>query len=242
MQSSGGVDETSSLKGVDVQTVSLDEQMDRLQARGLMYALLSISLEEPTPSLIHDWLAGNLVAAFRETSAVLPGLEVEPVLAEMERSQSEQDGRPEDTVQSELNLEHLRLFVGPGHVPCPPYESVYLENVPADQRGLLMGDAAVDVRNRYRAAGLDMVPGHVDLPDHMSTELEFMHFQCQKELEAWSAGDERQAQNWSAGQREFLMDHLKVWTPAFCEALLAATENGLYRGLAVLCRAYVASE
>ncbi len=207
-----------------------------------MYALLSIGLTEPTTRLVRDWLAGDLVAAFREASAALPGLEIEPVLSEMDRSRCDRAGRSRKSVHSELKQEYLRLFVGPGHVPCPPYESVYLENVPADRRGLLMGDATVDVRHRYQAAGLDMAPGHVDLPDHVSTELEFMHFQCQKELEAWSAGDEPKARDWSIGQRAFLTDHLKVWTPAFCEALLAATENGLYRGLAEVCRAYVVSE
>ena len=220
-----------------MQKVNRGEQMDRAQARGLLYALLSISLGEPTATLARDWLGGDLVAAFREAAAALPGLDLEPVLAEMEAG-----SRPEANVLSELKLEHLRLFVGPGRVPCPPYESVYREDVPADQRGLLMGPAAADVRNRYRAAGLDMAAGHVDLPDHMGTELEFMHFQCQKELDAWTAGEEAQAQVWVVGQRSFLADHLKVWTPAFCDALTAATENALYRGWAGLCRAYIAAE
>ena len=35
--------------------------------------------------------------------------------------------------------EHERLFVGPGPVPCPPYESFWREDVPIDIRRSLMG-------------------------------------------------------------------------------------------------------
>jgi len=39
----------------------------------------------------------------------------------------------------ELRLEYNRLFVGPGALACPPYESVYRRDRPESERGMLMG-------------------------------------------------------------------------------------------------------
>ena len=53
---------------------------------------------------------------------------------------------PEDTTSTYLGKEHLRLFVGPGHVQCPPYEAVYRKDRPVMEKGLVMGPSTTDVR------------------------------------------------------------------------------------------------
>ena len=49
--------------------------------------------------------------------------------------------------------EHERLFVGPGPVPCPPYESFWREDVPIDIRRSLMGPCTAELRQLYADAG-----------------------------------------------------------------------------------------
>ena len=59
-------------------------------------------------------------------------------------------------VPLELRVEYNRLFVGPGKLPCPPYESVYRTDRVEGEIGTLMGPSALDVKNRYAEAGLEI--------------------------------------------------------------------------------------
>ena len=77
-----------------------------------------------------------------------------------------------------FKVEFSRLFVGPYEMPAAPYGSVYLE-----EGRKMMGDSTLDVRNRYREAGLDTAQTFKDAPDHISAELEFMHYLIFKEIE-----------------------------------------------------------
>jgi TorA maturation chaperone TorD len=71
-----------------------------------------------------------------------------------------------------LKVDFSKLFVGPYTLSAAPYGSVYLES-----ERKMMGNSTLDVRNRYRDAGLDTVKTFKDAPDHISVELEFMaHF------------------------------------------------------------------
>ena len=62
-----------------------------------------------------------------------------------------------------FKVEFSRLFVGPYEMLAAPYGSVYLE----DGRRM-MGDSTLDVKNRYREAGLNTAKTFKDAPDHIS--------------------------------------------------------------------------
>ena len=71
-----------------------------------------------------------------------------------------------NTKRIELETEYTSLFVNSyPTLPCPPYESYYRE-------GRLYGDSTDEVRNIYRQKGLEF--SHVEAPDHISVELEFL--------------------------------------------------------------------
>lgn len=139
---------------------------------------------------------------------------------------------------AEIEASHLRCF---GHTiskECPPYEGEY------DQAHIFQKTQALaDIAGFYRAFGLEPAAEAHERADHISVELEFMHFLCRKEAYALGRGHapERIAQSREA-QATFLREHLGRWAPEFARRLCAKDDRGLYGRLSELLDAYVRSE
>jgi len=123
--------------------------------------------------------------------------------------------------------EHERLFVGPGTVPCPPYESVWRNDVPVHLRRSLMGPCTEDLRRLYTEIGLQVAPSSGELPDHVAVELEALAYAIRSPGSIQSAG-------------ALLTDHLAKWLPAFCRAVAHETAQPFYKELAVLTPGWLA--
>ena len=126
-----------------------------------------------------------------------------------------------------FKVEFSRLFVGPYEMPAAPYGSVYLE----DGRKM-MGDSTLDVKNRYREAGLNTAKTFKDAPDHISAELEFIYYLIFKEIEAFSNSDTQTAIGFIQKQKSFLEDHLLAWVPEFVASIIECAEKTFYPNLA----------
>lgn len=113
--------------------------------------------------------------------------------------------RDEDSIR-EAEYAFNRLFVGPGPVPAPPYASVYLDAEP-----LLMGQAAVSMRELIRSLGL-AVREEDNLPeDHLACELEV--WLVLRSLAPAEDGGLRQS---AEEALHWLLDgHMSVWIPEF---------------------------
>lgn len=155
---------------------------------------------------------------------------------------SSETSRPSDTVPTNLSKEHLRLFVGPGHIQCPPYESVYRKDRPLPERGLVMGPSTADVRRRYTEANLNMSKKFTDLPDQIAVEMEFMHFLCAEESKFTQQGDLQESTKFRKMQEEFLIDHLKPWTNAFADCILKSSNSPFYNAAANLLKEFIQME
>lgn len=136
-----------------------------------------------------------------------------------------------------LLLEHTRLFIGPYKLPAPPYESVYR----TDER-LVMQQPTIEVRKAYLQAGLEVKGIHTSPDDHISAELEFMEYLCDKTASALKNQDACEAMRYIELQRKFLEEHLNKWVPAFSEDILRSAKQDFYRGAALLLRGFVSSE
>lgn len=104
----------------------------------------------------------------------------------------------------EFQAEYLRLFeVSMGAPPCPLYSGLY--------RG---GRKAVmeELTRFYSFFGLSIEHGAGELPDHVTTELEFIHFLAFKELNAIEQGID--ASPYQRAQADFLERQLTTWLPA----------------------------
>jgi TorA maturation chaperone TorD len=145
-------------------------------------------------------------------AAVAVGLEphlVEALEAALEASDGDQ-----------LLAEYERLFVGPGRVPCQPYEALWRDDQPRRERGRLMGKASMEIAALYGELELVVSSDAHELPDHIAIEWEALAY-------AFESGATEIAAS-------LLERHLAVWLPAFCSAVEAETEGPFYRALAAL--------
>ncbi|MBI2877973.1 MAG: molecular chaperone TorD family protein [Candidatus Tectomicrobia bacterium] len=123
----------------------------------------------------------------------------------------------------ELQEAYTNLFdVGMGGPPCPLYEGSYV--------GWGRTQLFEELLRFYEFFGLELSPSGRELPDHLTVELEFMHYLTFQEAQAEDPFPYRLA------QRDFLSRHLAHWVPLMAERLAQKTESGLFARLGeVLC-------
>ena len=112
----------------------------------------------------------------------------------------------------EMEVEFSRLFdVGASGPPCPLNAGIYL-----DDRMQALEESV----RFYNYFGLTAGEDFEELPDHITTQLEFMHFLAHTQGELDS--EPEQAANYLRAQRDFLKRQLGRWIPQLHER---ATEN-----------------
>jgi TorA maturation chaperone TorD len=195
--------------------------------RGNVYRILALAFSPPQPE------TKNIHSAILDAYASLHSVE--------DTSASEVDPS-ENAMSTDLGREHLRLFVGPGHIQCPPYEAVYRKDRPLLEKGLVMGPSTADVRRRYTEANLAMSKKFTDLPDHIAVEMEFMHFLCAEESKFTQQGNPQESAKIRKMQQEFLNEHLKPWVNDFADCVLRSTNSSFYKRAADLLKAFIEHE
>lgn len=142
---------------------------------------------------------------------------------------------PVDVVASGMDVEFVRLLAsGMSDALSPPTESYY--RVPG--RGGGIGEFVADLQREYGEMGMRAV-GFGEAPDHLSTELDVMSHLCGREVEAWVAGEARQAGEVVQLESRFLKRHLAIWVPMFWERVVAARPQAIYQDLATAIHAFV---
>ncbi|MEQ6378269.1 molecular chaperone TorD family protein [Bacillaceae bacterium S4-13-56] len=138
---------------------------------------------------------------------------------------------------TEWRVEFTRLFVGPDHLPCPPYEACYREKLEDGSFGYLMGKTTLAVKNLYSEVGLEVNPPQ--MPDHISAELEGMALFTNMEHEAWKKDDKEAVLISMQFEQRLLGEHLTQWVPAFCQDVKTSARSNYYKALALLTGSYV---
>lgn len=183
-----------------LQAVSQPEAR-RAVARSRAYATFARLFDYPDGELVEDVRDGTLAEALRSVLA-----EVDPALAASGNwaALREAGGEPDD-----LAVEYTRLFdVGASGPPCPLYGGLY--------SGARMKTMEEAVRF-YNHFGLSMAESPRELPDHITTQLEFLHFLAFREAEALEADDDPAA--FQRAQRDFVSRHPGRWVPRLRERL-----------------------
>lgn len=130
----------------------------------------------------------------------------------------------------EVRSDYLALFVGPGHLLAPPYESV--------QRGeerLVFDAETLQVRAWYSRFGLEAPRLNQEPDDHVGLELEFLTHLGRLALDQ----PEEEARVFALlGQ--FVAEHLGTWAPALASQIQAHAATCFYRGVGHLLGATVA--
>jgi len=175
-------------------------------ARSRAYALFAEAMIYPDEEMRQILLEGGLAEPLRECLvAISPDIAASP-----ERWRALQDV----VGAEELAIEYTRLFdAGASGPPCPLYGGLY-----GGDRMAKMEEAV----RFYNHFGLALSQEQRELPDHISTQLEYMHFLAYREVEALQAGLDPGP--YRRAQRDFVSRNLGAWIPKLCERL--EKENG----------------
>lgn len=112
--------------------------------------------------------------------------------------------------------EYRRLFVGPGHLPAPPWGSVY-----TDRECVVFGESTLALRAWMRTVGVERLADERTPEDHIGLMLALLSFLAAERPELVD---------------DYLRDHLLTWAPHYLETLEEAAEQPFYAGLARLTR------
>lgn len=139
--------------------------------------------------------------------------------------------RDEFSIQDfdELRSDYTRLFIGPGKVLAPPWESVY-----HSEERLVFQEQTLKVRAWYRRFGLEAEKIHNEPDDHIGLELFFLAHLASLGLEAIEKQDEEALNRTLQAQRQFLREHPLKWARLWCELVDEYARTDFYHGLALL--------
>ena len=128
----------------------------------------------------------------------------------------------EPQVLEDFEAEFVRIFdAGPGGPPCPLYEGKYAADRMVNMESLV---------RFYNHFGLSVAEAKErEMPDHITTELEFMHYLAFKEVLALQRDEEPSP--YCFAEIDFLNRHVAKWLPK----LLEKTEKVSNANLPNLC-------
>ena len=187
-------------------------------AHSRLYRLLADSFLYPARESFDEMKAGRLRDDVMEACRELP-YALEPAF----------DGLVASGDYIDFQSAFLSVFeVGQGMPPCPLYSGIF--------RG---GRKAVmeELVRFYSHFGLSIEHGSGELPDHLATELEFMHFLTFKELAALQRQEDPAP--YRRAQADFLERQLMSWLPLLEERLQKLGPPPFYTALVWLTNAVV---
>jgi TorA maturation chaperone TorD len=178
--------------------------------------------------LVAGWWSRPTVAEIgRWTVCWEPARDAAALIGEPESCVSELEATLAASSAPALLEEHERLLVGPGRVPCAPYESLWRADAPRREQGALMGASAAEVTHVYRELGLQVRVDAHELPDHVCVEWEALAYALEKQADDLAA--------------ILLRDHLGRWIPPFASAVAAEARQPFYAALARLTGEWTAA-
>jgi putative dimethyl sulfoxide reductase chaperone len=202
-----------------------------LAARAFAYDLVKCAfLQEPSRKLLELLIEGKLVQAF-------PFADTSPAIGQAIGRIGKYLEQP-DVLSGKscerLRWDYTRMFIGPGKVPAPPWESIY-----RDVEHLHFSEETLEVREAYRK--YQLAPkglGH-EPDDHIGLELDFLHRLCEMAKERAEQADETGLVGILVDQKAFLDEHLLRWVPEWTRDVVKSAESEFYKGMAQLLDAYL---
>jgi len=216
----------------------LDKQgtsnVENLLTRSAMYQILSACFLYPAEKNLEilknpdfqDY-ATNLIKSYE---GIDTGVELKRCLNEVQKAYS-------DTSVEALQRIYNRIV---GHTiskECPLFETQY-GAAHVFQQVHELGD----IQGFYKAFGLDVSDVERERCDHVSVELEFMHFLLYKQAYALENHGDEKAQVCVDAQKKFLKEHVGKWVPLFAILFGRKAEEGFYYALSALAKEFLRLE
>ena len=209
----------------DIALAKADASMLALLARGFLRPVAGFSAS------IQD---GSYLASLQELLDASSSPQIAEALEGIAVLGERLAGLDAEAARLELEVDYNRLFVGPGRLLAPPYESFYRSEPDENGRGTICGMPMLAVKDVYTRFNVELPDHFVDYPDHIAFELEFLSLLAAREAEALESGDEEALTAFRSGQEEFRAQHLGVWFAQFAESVKQGAETELYPALASL--------
>jgi TorA maturation chaperone TorD len=130
-----------------------------------------------------------------------------------------------------VQADYTRLFIGPGEVLAPPWESVHF----GDDR-LIFQQRTLDVRAWYQRFGLEAEKIRQEPDDHIGLELSFLSHLAALGIQALDEQDNARFEDLLNAQREFFDKHLGAWALEWCGLVEKHSQTEFYTGMAYLIR------
>lgn len=136
-----------------------------------------------------------------------------------------------------LQSEYQRIVGHTMSKECPLYETQY-GAAHVFQQVHELGD----IQGFYRAFGLDISEVEKERCDHVSVELEFMHFLLYKQAYAIENHGDEKAQICVDAQKKFLKEHIGKWVPLFSVLFARKAGQGFYSAVSALTKEFLSLE
>ena len=202
---------------------------ETLMERGCVYELLRrLFLMGPTEQSLSDLI--SLASVNQENGEVSCPPWKKNFISFLQTLRPELGG----VLCQKLKPEFTRLFIGPHHLPAPPYESVY-----RSVERVLMQKITIEVREKYRDAGLEVKNLGHEPDDHIGLELEFMYYLNRKATDGLKREDLPAMLTAVETQNFFLTEHLSQWVPTFCDDIAANACQDFFRCLAGFVKGFI---
>ena len=134
-----------------------------------------------------------------------------------------------EDVLDKLKSEYTKLLIGPGKLPAPPWESVYIT-----KENTLFQESTLQVRRTYLE--YNFLPANYprEADDHLALELDFMAHLAELTNMSFEEDQLEETKKVLLDQQRFLEEHLMVWIGEFAEKIQESNTHYLYPQMATL--------
>ncbi len=185
-------------------------------ARSRIYKALSHAFRYPRAEDFERYRSGEYVEALRDDLAALAQEETAAAEAPLLRPDTVREALAGVPSLEDFESDYVRVFdVGAPKPPCPPYEGFNLAN------DLPRNRVMISLSEFYKHFGLVMGgdDDRREMPDHLSVELEFMHFLAFKEAQAREDQQDELLDGYLLAQHDFLSHHIARWVQRFADCV-----------------------
>ncbi|MCA9470708.1 MAG: molecular chaperone TorD family protein [Nitrospirales bacterium] len=223
--------------------------VERALSRSKLYLLLSWSYLFPEDDEFLDYLqSGEFVedgrAALENLNQSLEGHggpegkeSLDAIVSHLDAIEEWVNSEGANWNLQDLRDDHRRVFSNVISLDCPPYETLF-GNDHVFGQSYTMGDIA----GFYNAFGLQLSNDIHERIDHLSVELEFIHYLSYKESYALIHDGPEKLKTVVDAEKRFVKEHVGRWVPLFSGMLKRKADYGFYKALADFTSDWVAFE
>lgn len=190
----------------------------------LLFSLLAkLVYSDPDAAWLQSLMDGEV---FSEVPLGSEEPETRLGLEAINRWMQDQHGKLSAETVIGLKGEYISLFVGPGKMDAPVWESVYFSD-----EHLVFQEQTLSVRYWYRRFGLEVEHVNREPDDHIAFEVSFIAHLAGLALKALEENNSARFESLLRAQKDFLSNHLLLWGLRWSNLVVQYAQTDFYRGL-----------